>query len=63
MNDVAKSLNKVFGKPKEKEEEKKKEDDESLLDWFKRVVIGKETFDKTVTRELKQPVDKKKKKK
>lgn len=61
MNDVAKSLNKVFGKPKE--EEKKKEDDESLLDWFKRVVIGKETFDKTVTRELKQPVDKKKKKK
>lgn len=61
MNDVAKSLNKVFGKPKE--EEKKKEDDESLLDWFKRVVIGKETSDKTVTRELKQPVDKKKKKK
>ena len=61
MNDVAKSLNKVFGKPKE--EEKKKEDDESLLDWFKRVIIGKETFDKTVTRELKQPVDKKKKKK
>lgn len=61
MNDVAKSLNKVFGKPKE--EEKKKEDDESLLDWFKRVVIGKKTFDKTVTRELKQPVDKKKKKK